>query len=323
MARPLEAGDEIRVIALSSSAKASKKALVKSERSIKRLNQLGYVVSIDDNVYKVDHFGTDLASSRAKALNEAYQDKNVKAILAFCGGWLANEIIPYLDWNIIKNNPKPLIGFSDITVLINAIYAKTKVTCFLGPNFSTFGKMTSWKYTVENFNLALKQTDNYSLKPSKIWTDYSLVKKPTRWKVINAGMAQGILIGGNIGTLYLLQGTDCQLQLNKPYILLAEDDNESGKYTILEFSRRLESFLQLPGARDNLKGIIIGRFIGSCQVTPMKIKQLLESKNLHVPAIAGVDFGHTLPLLTLPIGGEVLIDSSSRNGKIKILNYGD
>ena len=309
----LKPGDEIRVIAPSSSKRASQKQ--KYEKAQERLEALGYKVTFGEALSKILHQGTAKATDRATDFNSAYADKKVKAVMAVHGGWAANEILPLINWDNVKDNPKPLIGFSDITVLLNAIYAKTGIKGFLGPNFSSIGYGRSWEYTIKSLNEALTGQIQ-DLKKSKRWGVGKIRKghltKP--WEVIQPGFAEAILLGGNAGTLYLLQGTEFQPSFDKDFILAYEDDDQSDKYTAREFSRRLESLLQLPNFRKNLKGIIIGRFQPKSRFSSKELQSIIQSNQLFgIPIISGVDFGHTLPMLTLPIGGIVSIEAEIGN----------
>lgn len=314
--RILHKGDEIRVIAPSQSWRTGKYQRG-YERAKKRLESLGYKVTYGQSVKNVLHFGTASRDDRAKDFNDAYSDKNVKLVMALTGGWSANEILPLVDWQIVRANPKPLIGFSDITVLINAIYAKTGVSGFLGPNFSTFGRMPEWQYTLDNFD-AVMQGSSRQLSRSKQWSEGGRNRSKTKpWKCLSTGRANAKLLGGNSGTFYLLQGTDYQPRFDEPFIFLLEDDDEAGKYTAREVSRRFESLLQLPNFRDNLQGLIVGRFQKGSGVTEKDIVSIISSKNLgDIPIAYNVDFGHTLPILTLPIGQGI---SLRVDGRVDIL----
>jgi muramoyltetrapeptide carboxypeptidase len=311
--KPLKQGDEIRVIAPSfgKSKSDSQSQLVRAEE---RLASLGYKVTYGKYLESEFHLGTASAKDRAEDFNNAYADKNVKAVLAYRGGWSANELLPYIDWGMVKANPKPIIGFSDITILLNAIYAKTGIVGYLGPNFRSLGHMTSWQYTLDNFDAALKQEFPLSLVRSKEWgVNKSDHFKTKAWKTLSSGKAEATLIGGNIGTFYLLQGTEYQPKFDEPFIFALEDDDEAGKYTAREFSRRFESLLQLPNFRDNLQGLIIGRFQPDSKVTQSNIESIISSKQLgSIPIISGVDFGHTLPMVTLPIGSKVTLSAQDR-----------
>lgn len=317
--KPLSTGDEIRVIA-PSFGKLQTKENRKIERAKERLENLGFKVSFGKYLNEDFHLGTARAQSRAKDFNEAYADKNVKAVMALNGGWSANEILPLIDWEIVQENPKPLIGYSDITVLLNAIYAKTGIGGYLGPNYLTLGNMTSWQYTLDNLQALLSQNYPISLKRSKEWGSKPSERFKTKaWKVLQPGKAEASLIGGNLGTFYLLQGTEYQPKFNSPFILVVEDDDESGKSTTREFSRRLESILQLPNVRTNIQGLLIGRFQPYSRVSDKDLARLIKSKRLaNIPVIADMDFGHNSPTLTLPIGGKIRLDTSP-NLKIEII----
>ncbi len=307
----LQSGDEVRIIAPSSSKRKGQGRIF--ERAFERLTAAGYKVTFGKAINKTLHLGTARAEDRANDFNEAYLDKNVKAVISIHGGFAANEILPLIDWEIVRKNPKPLVGCSDITVLLNAIYAKTGIVTYLGPNYAGIGAMRSWQYTFDSLNAALLG-EIQTLRKSKVWGVWTEKKghRTKTWKVIQPGIAEATLLGGNAGTFYLLQGTEYQPLFDKEFILAFEDDDEAGKYTGQEFSRRLESLLQLPGARENIRGIIIGRFQPSAKFTDRELESVITSKNLTgIPIVSRVDFGHTLPMLTLPIGGRLKIEATS------------
>lgn len=316
---PLKQGDEIRVVAPSMSYRKS--SANRYLKSAKVLEGLGYTVTFGSNIKNVDFYVTATPQDRADDLNAAYQDKKVKAIIAIHGGWSANEVLPLIDWSIVRNNPKPLIGFSDITVLHNAIYAMTGYPSYLGPNLGKLSGAISSDYTVNYLDSVLKQEFPVHLSKSKKWSPGrgEKARKTQNWNVISAGQAEGILLGGNLGTFHLLQGTPYQPEFDKDYILVAEDDAQSGKYTGREFSRKLESILQIPGARDNLRGLLVGRFEPDAKVRPMEFKMVLKSKNLgNIPIISNMDFGHTIPMVTLPVGGLARVSASPEKCEVVI-----
>lgn len=310
----LEKGDEIRVIAPSQSW-GKRKYQRGYERAKERLESIGYKVTYGKSVKNVLHFGTATREDRANDFNEAYMDKNVKLVMALSGGWSANEVLPLIDWQVVITNPKPLIGFSDITILLNAIYAKTGVSGFLGPNFSTFGRMPEWQYTFNNFSMVMQGSASQFVK-SRSWGESGRKRHKTKgWQALETGEANATLLGGNLGTFYLLQGTEYQPKFNEPFIFLLEDDDEASSYTAVEVSRRFESLLQLPNFRDNLQGLMVGRFQKGSNVSEKDIASIIASKNLgSIPIAYNVDFGHTLPMLTLPIGQNVSLRVNSKVG---------
>lgn len=310
---PLAPGDEIRVIAPSSSWQAKRAA--NYERAQRVLEDLGYKVTFGMHVKNVQRLGTASVADRLADFHAAYADPSVKLVLAMHGGWACNALLPGIDWDLVRSNPKPLTGFSDITALLNALYVETGTPQYLGPNFASLGKREASDYTVQNMHRVLQASLPVELTRSRHWEPKH--KKPlarTRpWLVLQSGEAEGVAIGGNIGTFYLLQGTPWQPAFDKPTILLAEDDDQSGVYTAQEFDRRLESILQLPGARGNIAGILIGRFQPASKVSLPDVGHIVKRLGLgNIPVVADVDFGHTWPMLTLPIGGRLHMRASTK-----------
>lgn len=317
----LTRGDEIRVIAPSLSWTKQRDANYR--RACVRLEELGYIVTVGKNVMSRGRFGTASVQERVSDFEQAYKDTNVRAILCVNGGWAANELLQYINWSVVADNPKPLIGFSDITVLLNAIYAKTGQIGLLGPNLGSFGRRDHWRYSLDNLQQVLTREAPYGLAKSQGWCSGDKRYMTTRsWKILQKGSAEGTVLGGNIGTFYLLQGTPFMPSFQTDVILAIEDDDESGKFTAREFDRRLESLLSQPGAQDAIKGVLVGRFQPQSGVTMPDVQDILSRKfKKDIPIIADVDFGHTKPLLTLPIGGRVLIDTLGQRPIIKLTHY--
>ena len=146
----LKKGDEVRIIAPSRGVKI----IGKDVRALaeKRLNELGLKVSYAENAVDEnwDELGTTSVQKRVDDIMNAFKDKNVKAIMTMIGGFNSNQILPYLDYEVIKANPKILCGFSDITALLDAIYAKTGLITFSGPHFSSLGMLKGCDYTITN-----------------------------------------------------------------------------------------------------------------------------------------------------------------------------
>jgi muramoyltetrapeptide carboxypeptidase len=304
--------NEIRVIAPSDSWKIYRADAY--ERARLRFEDLGYQITCAENIKSVAYLGTASARLRAEDFNNAFKDTSVKAIIALHGGFSANEILPFIDWNVVKANPKPLIGYSDITVLVNAIFAMTGKTAYLGPNLGTIGHTELWEYSLNSLIQAINQTESYTLRPSQEYLDEETKHNSVAWVIAQEGTGYGKLIGGNIQSLFLLQGTEYQPNFGHEYILAIEDDSLAKEYTLHGLSRNLESILQLPNARQNLRGILVGRFEEASKVTEVDLLRVLQSKNLNgIPIVTNLDFGHTSPIATLPIGSNVRVNASADN----------
>lgn len=170
-------------------------------------------------------------SDRVEDLHEAFKERNVKAILTVIGGYNINQLLDYIDYALIKDNPKILCGFSDITALSNAIYSKTGLVTYYGPHFSSFGMKYGFDYTLNYFKEMLTDSKEVIIKNSSEWSDDSWYKdqenrefiKNDGMKAINHGKTEGRIIGGNLCTLNLLQGTEYMPEAEDA-ILFLEDD---------------------------------------------------------------------------------------------------
>jgi muramoyltetrapeptide carboxypeptidase LdcA involved in peptidoglycan recycling len=320
----LERGDCIAVIAPSNSMSMISEEI--QEIAYNRFTELGFELKFGRNTNENDGNHSSSIHSRIEDLHWAFSDPEVKAILTVIGGYNSNQLLRYIDWEIIWNNPKIFCGFSDITVLSNAIYAKTGLVTYCGPHYSTFGQLQYFDYTLEYFKKCLMSSDEYLSKPSENWSDdlwfldqmERNLQKNNGYISINDGVAQGTLIGGNLGSLRLLQGTEYFPDLNDS-ILMIEDTASSKKQ---DFDRELQSLIHLDDFT-GVKGIIVGRFQNESNISQEELVEIFVSKKelKGIPIIAGVDFGHTDPKLTLPIGGRASISCSTKEQEIKVINH--
>lgn len=317
-------GDEVRVIAPSKSLAI----FSEDQRNManKRFAGLGLRLSFGKHVEEKDEFASSSIESRVEDLHEAFQDKNVKAVIAVIGGSNSNQLLRYVDWELIKNNPKIFCGYSDITALNNAIFAKTGLVSYSGPHYSTFGQELYFDYTLEYFKKCLFSEDPFNIIPSEQWSDDAWYKnqrernliKNDGFLVINEGNASGTILGANLCTFNLLQGTEYFPGLQGS-ILFLEDDEESLFYS---FDRDLQSLIHLPDF-ERVKGIVIGRFQKASEMTnEMLIKIIKSKKELdRIPVIANVDFGHTDPKITFPIGGEAVLVAEGGRATLELTKH--
>jgi muramoyltetrapeptide carboxypeptidase LdcA involved in peptidoglycan recycling len=321
----LKSGDEIRVIAPSRSLSIVSKEC--REIANNRFVEMGLKLSFGKHVEEIDNFNSSSIEQRIEDLHDAFLDKNVKAILTVIGGFNSNQLLQYLDWDLIRNNPKIFCGYSDITALNNAIFAKTGVVSYSGPHYSSFGQKLYFDYTLEYFKKCLMSDEPFEIKASDNWSDDAWYKdqnnrkiiKNDGWLIINEGKAQGIIFGANLCTFNLLQGTEYFPKFEEDVILFIEDDYESLPHT---FDRDLQSLIHQPIFK-NVKGIAIGRFQKASRMTnELLIKIVKTKKELNnLPIIANIDFGHTDPKITFPIGGEANLEANGDKMKLEILKH--
>lgn len=320
----LKFGDQVRIVAPSRSLSIISKEL--QTVANKKFEDLGLKLSFSKHATEIDDFNSSSIQSRVEDLHEAFRDPNVKAVLTVIGGFNSNQLLKYLDWDLIRRNPKIFCGYSDITVLSNAILTKTGLVTYSGPHYSTFGQELFFDYTLEYFKKCLMSEDVFQIAPSVQWSDdrwftdqknRTLIKNPG-WLAINQGKAEGTIVGGNLCTLNLLQGTEYFPDL-KDAVLFIEDDSESLPHT---FDRDLQSLIHQSNFKF-VKGLVIGRFQNASNMAKEKLIQIIKTKKElnNIPVIAGVDFGHTDPKITFPVGGEARIATNGETVKIEIIKH--
>ena len=316
----LRRGSHIRVIAPS----RSMKIISEDCRQIakERLAELGITVSYGKHVDEIDEVVSSPVASRLEDLHEAFADPTVDGILTAIGGCNSNELLDYIDYDLIKRNPKILCGFSDITALTNAIYAKTGLVTYSGPHFSSFGMVKGIDYTIEFFKKCLMQNEPFELYSSPDWSDdawfldqenRNFIKNSGYW-IITPGIAEGRMLGGNLGLLDELKGTPYFPDI-KNCILFLEHCAENELWT---FNRNLQALIQHPDFK-TVKAVVFGRFQPGNKVDRPTLEKIILSKPelRNIPIIANVDFGHTTPIITFPSGGRVRIDVD----KIKLMEF--
>ena len=307
--KKLKKGDHIRVVSPSSSIEHIG-GFDANVRAKEKLEELGFDVSFSSNYFEHDLFDSASIASRVEDLHEAFLDSSVDAVLATIGGFNCNELLPYLDYDLIAQNPKIFCGYSDTTALLNAIYAKTGMQTYMGPSYSSFKMKEGQEYQSQSWLNAVTQ-DDYDLVPSKEWSSdpwYDPTQPrhfmPTEWKVYNAGKASGTIIGGNLSTFSLLRGTPYAPQAEN-YILFME---EAEGYPPEHFLRELAALLQ---AYPNPQAVIIGRFPKECEMTEEILLAILDKHPLlkTIPVLYDLDFAHTQPLFTITIGAQATLDT--------------
>ena len=295
---------------------------IRYERGIKYLENKGFQV-INGLLYnKKDFYRSGTIKERAEEFNNLLYDENIQIIMTSIGGNNTNSILPYIDYEYIKKHPKIIIGFSDITALLLAIYAKTGLVTFYGPDIaSSFGELPPFvDWTFESFNSFVKGISvPYSYEMPVAWTDEFIdwseqdrakEQHSNQWVCVKQGTCQGRLIGGNLNTMEGFFGTEYMPVINKGDILFIEDA-EKDAYTI----ERSFSLLKLAGIFDKVSGIILGKHEkfddNGTGRKPYEI--LLEViGDTSIPILADFDCCHTHPMLTMPIGCEVRLDAANK-----------
>lgn len=256
-----------------------------------KIKSLNFNIKLGKNIFNQNRYLAGTDKERAEDIMDLIKDPSVKAIVSFRGGYGCIRILEYLDYEVIKNNPKYICGYSDLTVLINHISDLTGLVTLHGPMVNSD---FSDDVTINSF------VNMLTMPLSSMSIDLSCNKA-----VYNKKNIAGTLGGGNIVTICSSLGTPYEMDFNNK-ILLLEEVNED--YYVLD---RLLTQLKLSGKLDKCAGFLIGYIcdLGK-QLNENKILEIIEDilVPLGLPIIYGLDFGHKEPNITLPIGCKVSID---------------
>lgn len=321
--RSLKPGDNIRVVA------PARQITIVSDHVVgvakKRLEDMGYLVTFGKNIASPGLLSSSV-EERVADIHDAFADSDVNGIFTVIGGFNSNELLEHLDYDLIRSNPKPLIGYSDITALQNAIYAQTGLVTYSGPHFSSFGEELGFEYTQEYFQKALNTRGSYDIHPSEFWSadrwykDQQVrnFKQNAGYQVIQEGVAEGTVIGGNLCTFNLLQGTEYMPSLEGAILFLEED--QLGLAHIGLFARNIASLAQQSGF-DSIKAIVFGRFHPECDIDMSRLEAVIQTHASlkGIPIIANMDFGHTEPRITFPIGGVAQVSASKATDEVTLV----
>lgn len=322
----LKIGDGVRVIAPAISLSMPRITQEFKQTAIRRFEELGLVLSFAKHVNEIDDFDSTTIENRVSDLHDAFADKSIQLVITVIGGYNSNQLLRHLDYDLIKANPKIFCGYSDITALSNAIYAKTGLVTYSGPHFLSFGIGHGFDYMLKYFKKCLFEENPFEISPSANWSDdpwtfdganHKIVENDGVW-IINEGEAEGKIIGGNQCTINLLHGTEYMPNISGG-ILFLEDDHEAHFATI---DRDLQSVVHLPEF-ESVKAVVFGRFQNATKMTREVLTKIVNTKRelAGIPVIANVDFGHTCPMITFPIGGTAKLFARNNEVKLEIINH--
>jgi muramoyltetrapeptide carboxypeptidase len=266
------------------------------EKGLLLIEGWGFKVRIGRKTIRKKRFLAGSDQDRADELMELFGDPEVNAILCARGGYGSMRVLEGLDYRAIKKNPKMFIGFSDITVLLLALYQKSNLMTFHGPMITTLARTGS--------------ASREPLRSTLLGVFPETMSLPARGK-INGGQAEGILLGGNLTLLTHLIGTPFEPEWNR-VVLFLEDEGEQG-YRL----DRLFFHLRLAGILNRIHGLLLGQFNGGR--IPKKDLEVIREvfSELEIPIWQGLSVGHGRHNLTLPIGAPVHFDGDQ--GRISFL----
>lgn len=295
----LKKGDTIGVIAPSNYIKEDDLEYINA--SIALMEASGFKVKFGKYVFENTlKYGTD-PRKRAEDINRIFADEEVKAIMCVKGGEDSNSTLDYIDFDIIKNNPKIICGFSDNTSILNVINDRTGLVTFHGP---TFKSLTSWEteYAYKQFMKMF------------VSGEMNIGEKDDKYEVIKEGQAEGELIGGNLSLFSKLICGKYQVNIENKILFLEELGYEASPEAV----NSNIYYLKQNGVFDKIAGLWIGNYEHTSNITLEEIIENALGEEVKCPIIKSNNFGHIDKKTIIPIGVKAKIDTKD-DVKIRLI----
>ncbi len=336
--RVLRKGDTIGIISPSSGAAGLFPHRV--ERGRAALESLGFRVVLAEHAMGRRGWVSGTPEERAADLHRMFADPDVKAVMAAIGGDHSGQLLPHLDFDLIAANPKVFVGFSDVTVLNLAIHARTGLVTFNGPtlmtDFAEFPEPPA--YSVEHFLRAVAEPIGGGapigeavptpapigdLAPAPGWTDEFLdwgtkadltrpraLKPSSGWTWLKSGRGEGPLLGGCIESMQHLRGTPYWPDFHGALLFLETSEDKPSSAWVDGVLADYENMGVLAAA----SGLLFARPYGYDEEEREALRRVIleRTRAYSFPVLADVDFGHTSPMLTLPVGVRAVLDADAR-----------
>lgn len=278
----LNKGDKIGIISCSNGLSIKNKNIIDELKL--NLKSLDIDMVEGDTLYAKEYnLFSGTGEEKARALEKLFLDKDIKMIFDISGGDLANEVLDFLDFNLIKENPKPFFGYSDLTVLLNAIYSQCDIT--------------TYNYQLRNLIGRFKEEQMQNFKASFIEGKEDIFNLDYKW--INGSHLEGIVVGGNIRCLLKLAGTKYMPDFKDKILFLESFSGNSAKMVTY-----ITQYKNL-GVFNEVKGIILGEFT-EMERENLKpdIVEILKRVigEINIPILKTRDLGHGADAKCIPIG---------------------
>ncbi len=294
--KKLSEGDTVGLVAPSSSISTERIA-----QCIAAVQNLGYRVKVSDNL-DANYHGVSAgdALTRAKCFNEMFADRDVDAVWCVRGGDGSSRIMEYLDYDLIRENPKVFIGYSDITNIHIALTQRCGIVTFHGPMVSS--------NVIDYFDEEAKASFYAAINSDSFFQFFN--PKGKEINVIKAGKAEGAMIGGNLSLLSASIGTPYEIDTENKVLFIEEVEEPTTKI------EKWMYHLRNSGKLGVAKGIVLGQFTNmSANGEPDydAVACITDiCSDLEIPIISNVQSGHDNPMMTLPMGARCTIDTADK-----------
>ncbi len=295
----LKVGDTVGVIAPSGPIIGRNIEEIEKAREI--IEKDGFRVKYSKNLFSNANEYSSTAKEKAEDINYMFTDKEVKMIWCAKGGSNSNSTFEYIDYEIIKQNPKIICGYSDITSLTNIITEKTGLVTFSATNFKT---------------IATDETD-YSYKEAKkrfVKGILEIGQSNKEYLVLKEGIAEGDLIGGNLSLIRGLVAGKYSISFKNKILFL----EELGFETDPALASNFLYYMKQNGVFEQIKGLWIGNYEHESKISLEKVVIDVIEDKYNFPIIKSNNFGHIETKTVIPIGTKAKIDTS-KNVKIELI----
>lgn len=295
----LKKGDLISIVSPASTPKNA----AQIHSAARYFESKGYRVTISKNVFNINGYLAGTDEERAEDINQAFADKNVKAIICSRGGYGTPRILDMIDYKLVRRNPKIFVGYSDITAIQLAIFRKTGLITFSGPMAAVEFANGIDPYTEEMFFKMVARPG--AAGPLRNHKNFKASFRGKR-------RAEGVLLGGNMSLITTLLGTEYSPDFSDGLLLIEEVSEEP--YSI----DRMLTQLRLAGVLEEVSGFVVGQFVGCTAEEPNKPHRTLEEIlrgdlfSLKKTSVSNLPYGHIPIKMTLPIGAPASIDPVKR-----------
>lgn len=324
---PIKPGDTVYVISPSAGIMPFAENRVK--RATKNLEKLGLKVKIAPNANKNDGYVSSSVENRVSDIHSAFRDENCSLIIAAIGGNHSNQLLEHLDYELIKNNPKTFVGYSDNTVLHLGLMSQTGLQTFYGPCFlNQFGENPEpFKYTLDDFiKVVIDKIYPRNILPSDQYTEEILdwfknedAKRPRKqesnlgWAWWQEGKSSGWAlpvaipsINHVLATKYMPDVTGAALMIDIP-----EGNSMHEGMCVADVDAWMTD-LRNAGVLSKINALVISRPYRYSAEDIVELKQVIDrvTHDLEIPVLFNVDFGHTDPMISIPYGATIRLNSN-------------
>lgn len=303
----LQKGDKIGIVSPSSSIQSRKKLFLKSAEKLEEA--LGVKAVWGKHAFGRHFYSSGTAKERLEDIHKMIADPEIRAVYFSIGGSTAIDLLDGLDYELIRNNPKIINGFSDATTIMNAVYAKTGLVVFLSVSLDKFGKY-KMNYTEDWMKKAWFEGQVGKLVPNSNWRDLkNTPNEYSGWLSIKKGKTKGRIIGGSNKSFIQLLHTPYQPKLENSILVF-----ESNKMNKRQIHRALMQ-LRIHGVYKKISGLLMGYCYGSdnpkVEGNERKIKNLVleVTRGYDFPIMQIGEFGHNVENIVLPIGAKMKMDA--------------